>query len=477
MFTIYLGGVVRPAVIQLTQNFVTGIPKHAKWLRENNLSGAGKADKDYMVAMKDVATKNYSAIEKRMEDELLIRGVTVDQYIREIFGGLGTKFSQSKMKVLHWLAYPFSQMEIFNRKSAALTRFRPAYKMALEEGLSEEDAYDKAFESARDYVYDTHYAMGKANLPQIAQGEGVGTAVKTLYTFRSFTHNFAISMYTDLSEGDFKTFMHTMAYVALFGGLMGLPFFKDLFEFIEKQWGFSFTKSIKQALNSVGGKTLETFGMNGLPAMLGANISGSLAIGIPFMGETPADTIYGVYGGMATKLKRAGEAAGRGDKYRVAANLAPEFIRGPLAAAEESKLGKEIFGTSGMATTTRGRPVYDETGKPLSLGAGEAVVKAMGFSPTENAAQKAKDQTIRRQESWAAEAKTDAAETYRVARINGDKKALANLVKDVKEINQGIKDRGIQNLVPFTSVAKVIQSSRQIKGIKERREMQYKKEM
>lgn len=473
MFTWYLGGILRPAIIQLTQNFVTGIPQHAKYLRENKMGGAGKADKDYMTAMKDVATKNYTPIEQRMEEQLLIEGVTVDQYIREIFGGLGTRLNQSKLRVLHYLAYPFSQMEIFNRKSAALTRFRPAYKEALAEGLSEEEAYEKAFESARDFVYDTHYAMGKANLPQIAQGEGVGTAVKTLYTFRSFTHNFALSLYND--RKDWKTVMHTMAYVALFGGLMGLPFFKDLFEFIEKHFGYSFTKSIKQALNSVGGKTLETFGMNGLPAMLGANISGSLAMGVPFMGETPADTIYGVYGGMATKIKRAGEAAARGDKYRVFSNLAPEVLRSPIVAAEESKIGKELFGTPGYSTTTRGRPVYDETGKPLSLGTGEAMLKAVGFSPTENAAQKSKDQTIRRQESWAAEAKADAAETYRIARINKDKDALKNLMRAVKEINDGIRSRGIQNLVPLTSVAKIIQASKESQTKQQRREQRYKR--
>ena len=473
MFTWYLGGILRPAIIQLTQNFVTGIPQHAKYLRENKMGGAGKADKDYVTAMKDVATKNYTPIERRMEEQLLIEGVTVDQYIREIFGGLGTRLNQSKLRVLHYLAYPFSQMEIFNRKSAALTRFRPAYKAALAEGLSEEEAYDKAFESARDFVYDTHYAMGKANLPQIAQGEGVGTGVKTLYTFRSFTHNFALSLYND--RKDWKTVMHTLAYVALFGGLMGLPFFKDLFEFVEKHFGYSFTKSIKQALNSAGGKTLETFGMNGLPAMLGANISGSLAMGVPFMGETPADTIYGVYGGMATKIKRAGEAAARGDKYRVFANLAPEVLRSPIVAAEESKIGKELFGTPGYSTTTRGRPVYDETGKPLSLGTGEAMLKAVGFSPTENAAQKSKDQTIRRQESWAAEAKADAAETYLVARVNGDKDALKNLMRDVKEINTGIRSRGIQNLVPLTSVAKVIQASKQSKTKQQLREQRYKR--
>jgi hypothetical protein len=474
MFTWYLGGVLRPAVLQFTQNFVTGMPKHAQYLRENSLGGAGKADKDYAIAMKDVAFKNYTEIEKRMQEQLFTEGVTVDQYIREIMGSLGSRYSQEYMKFINFLAYPFSRMEQFNRQSAALTRFRPAYQLALKEGLSEEEAYEKAFSSSRDYVYDTHYAYGKANLPQIAQGEGVGIAVKTLYTFKSFTHNYCLAMYNDMAKGDWKTWMHSLAYLALFGGLMGLPFFKDLFEFIEKHFGYNFPGSIRKTLNSAGGKTLETFGMNGIPAMLGMNMSGSLAIGVPFMGETPQDTVYGVYGGQYQKMKRAGEAATRGDWYRFSANMAPEFARGPIVAAEESKIGKEVFGTPGVASTTRGRPVYDEQGKPLSMGTGEAIAKAAGFQPTEFARQKEKDQTVRRQEAWAAEAKTDAAETYRIARLNQKPDALKNMMNSVREINEGIRSRGIEKLVPMATVAKIIESSRQSKTKQAIREQRYK---
>ncbi len=475
MFTWYLGGLLRPAIIQLTQNFVTGIPEHGKYLRSIGQGGAGKAESQYITAMKDVATKNMTSIEQRMQAQLFTEGVTVDQYIREIFGSLGTNLEQRFDKLLRWLAIPFSKMEMYNRQSAALTRFRPAYKLALSEGLSEEDAYKKAFESARNYVYDTHYAMGKANLPQIAQGEGMGIAVKTAYTFKSFTHNYVLEMAHSMSKGDFKTVMHSLAYIALFGGLMGLPFFKDLFEFAEKHFGWSFTKSIRQTLRGVGGKTLETFGMNGLPALLGANISGSIALGIPFMGEDSLATIGGVYEGQLVKFDRAAEAVGRGDWYRVSTNLAPEFMRNPLVAAEESTLGRDIFGTPGVSTTTRGRPVYDESGKPLSMTTGQAITKTLGFNPTEIGRQKEKDQTIRRQETYVQELKTDAGERYRIARINGDPKALSKMMAEVKDINKKIKDRGLESLVPRATVQKIIEASRESQTKKQSREMAYKK--
>ncbi|RPJ12088.1 MAG: PLxRFG domain-containing protein, partial [Deltaproteobacteria bacterium] len=485
MFTWYLGGVLRSAAVQFTQNFVTGIPKHAQYLRDNNLGGAGKADADYIKSMVDVARENYTEEEKRMQDGLLTNNVTVDQWIRSISDGLGSEWSQAWKKVFDVLAYPFSKMEQLNRQSAALTRFRPAYKLALQkvgqkingETFTTEDAYSEAFDSARDFVYDTHYPMGKASYPQIAQGPGLGVAVKTLYTFRQFTHNFVLQTMSDLGRGDFKTFFHSMAYIALFGGMMALPFFKDLFEFIEKKYGYNFPKSIRQTLNSVGGDTLETFGMNGIPAVLGGNISGSLQVGLPWPIGSPApqDTLFGVYGGVGQKVVRAGEAALRGDLTKTLTNLAPEFARGPMTAIEESQFGKETFGTPGFASTPQGNPQFDENGKPLSMTGGEAFVRGMGIQPTRYARQKEKEQEIKRMEAWAADKKTNAAESYRVARINKDPKAMPDLLKAVKKINQGIKNRGMQRLVPPASLSKIIQSSRQIKGAQQRREMAWKK--
>jgi hypothetical protein len=150
-------------------------------------------------------------------------------------------------------------------------------------------------------------------------------------------------------------------------------------------------------------------------------------------------------------------------------------MRGPIVAAEESGIGKERFGTPGYTSTARGRAVYDKAGKPLSLGPGEAIAKAAGFTPTANAEEKELSQTVRRQESWAAEKKADAAEAYRVARVQGDPNAMKDLMTAVREINTGIKSRGLQKLVPLTSVGKIIQNSRQMKGAKERREQAYKR--
>jgi hypothetical protein len=485
MFTWYLGGVVRPALIQLTQNFVTGIPKHAEYLRSIGKGGLGRADKEYTKAMRDIVGEAWgqnvlTPEEKEMEKRLLTEGVTVDQYIREIFGSIGPEHRRKFNKAMSVLATPFSKMEMFNRQSAALTRFRPALEIAKKkvgtkidgEVFTEKDAFNEAFNSARDYVYDTHYAMSKANLPLLAQGEGTGVALKTLYTFKSFMHNFILSTL----QQDWKTTMHSMAYMALFGGLMGLPFMKDIFEWVEREFGMSYTKSIRQTLRGIGGKTLENFGVNGLPAMLGANISGSLAIGVPFMGEDNMQTIGGVYEGQALKFKRAWDALKRGDYTRVAQNISPEFFRSPLTAVEQSQFGKEVFGRPGMAVSPTGEPILNAQGKPLSMTNAQAAFKALGFNPTDYGREQEMNQIIRRQEKWVTEKKANIAQTLKFDRLNGDPNALTKAKKATDELKQGIKDRGIQDLVPHFTFTDIVKASKKKPGAKERREARYKRE-
>lgn len=477
-FLTYLGGLLKSAVVNLTQNPIVGFAELAKYMREHKVGGFGTADLAYARTMKDVLAGNMTDIENRVIREMVSKGIAQDRYIQSIFEGLRDKHGQTALKVARWLGTPFSMTEIFNRKSAAVVLFRVAYPMYLKQGLSEVEAYDTAFEDARTYIDNVHYAYGKANRPLWMQsGDFTSSVLKTAYTFRGFTHNFLLRQAELMSQGDFRTLLHTLAYVGLFGGLMGLPFFKDLFEWIEKEFGYSPTKSIRKTLRGIGGETLEKFGMSGLPSVIGANISGSLAIGLPYPigSETPEDTIFGVYGGMFQKAKRAGEAIGRGDITRAATEVLPEFIRNPAVAMRESEFGKEMMEQPGFATTPRGRAILNAEGKPIQIKGHEVALKALGFNPTESAREREMNQTIKRQEAWTAEKKADAGERYRIAKIKKDPNALKDLMANVKEINAGIRSRGIERLVPLTSVSKIIQSSRQVRGKQQMREMAYKR--
>jgi hypothetical protein len=459
----------------LTQNPIVGFAELHKYMKDNGLKGIG--DVEYAKAMKDVLSKNLTAQEKEFVAQMISKGIAQDQYIQSIFEGLHGKTSQFMLQMARMLATPFSMSEVYNRTSAGVALFRQAYPMYLKQGLSPQDAYDKSFADARTFIDNVHYAYGKTNRPLWMQsGDFTSKVLHTAYTFRGFTHNFLIRQVTLLSQGDWQTFLHTMAYIGVLGGLMGLPLFKDFFDWVEKKFGFSPTSYVRKTLRGIGGKTLEEFGISGLPSVLGANISGSLAVGLPWPigSRTPEDTIFGVWSGMAQKGGRAMEAAGRGDFSRVAQELTPEVIRAPSIALRESAVGKAV-GYPGFSTTPRGQVMLDEEGKPVSIKGHEIALKAIGFNPTTHAREKEKIATTTRQEAWVADQKTHITETLRVAKIKGDPDAVKDMMKSVRELNQKIRSRGLEKLVPMASIQRIIQAAKMKHGIKQRREEAYKR--
>ena len=362
-FAYWLSGNLKSAAMQFSQNFVTGIPFLGRQTK--------RPQKKYIQAMKDVAVDHLTEEEQKALHEAINKGITTNQYVKEITNRVKGGFRGEVGKLVDLLATPFSGMEIFNRKSAFLTMFRVARN---EQKLS----YDEALEKARDYVYDTHYLFGKANLPSWARSGTTGGAIaRTSYTFRSFTHNYLISMVRSLKGPDGKIALdvvaRSLAYLVLFGGAAGLPFLDDLLDELEKILGIPFRTNMRKALKGLGGEMLEKFGMEGLPALLGVDLSGSLKIGLPKASlKGTEETVYGVYGGLFDKGQKVLDAFSRDDILRAIESGSPAFIENLFKAYRMYEQG---------ATTPTGKIIYDEEGKPIQLTAGEALGQAAGFRP------------------------------------------------------------------------------------------------
>jgi hypothetical protein len=119
--------------------------------------------------------------------------------------------------------------------------------------------------------------------------------------------------------------------------------------------------------------------------------------------------------------------------------------------------------------------MMDEQGKPIRIKGHEIGLRAIGFNPTTYAREKEKIATTTRQEAWVADQKTHITETLRVAKIKGDPDAVKDMMKTVRELNQKIRSRGLEKLVPLASVQRIIQAARAKRGIKQRREEAYKR--
>jgi len=121
-------------------------------------------------------------------------------------------------------------------------------------------------------------------------------------------------------------------------------------------------------MQGIGGEYLARFGMEGLPAILGADLTGSLKIGIPTVSFSD---VYGVYGGMYDKGKKAIDSFQRADIYRGIETLLPVFMEAPMKGYRMATKG---------ATTPTGKIMFDE-GKPIKLTPAETVAQALAFRP------------------------------------------------------------------------------------------------
>jgi len=343
---------------------------------------------------------------------------------------------------------------------------------------SEGSVESEAGQAAVEFIYKTHYLMGKSNLPQPMRGaDVVGQGLRGLYTFRSFTHNYALSFFygKDISGKEkIRTLLHSLAYLALLGGLFSLPFLKDFFDWWQKMFGEDIVAGAKENLRKFGGEAAERAGLYGMVGLVLGDISGSLKIGVPFMGD-PADTVYGAVGGMMTKAVRAGKAFATGDTYRGVENVLPEFVANPMRAMRMSEFGKETFGTSGVATNPHGRVMWGSNDKPVQISGWDVPRKIAGFQPVDYSESMGELRAVNDIEAYFDNKRIKIGDRYRVARNNRDSAGIADAMKRLQEFNKERIEKGVQTLIPPMKLSTLSKSMQ--KTSEEKKEIRYKKQV
>jgi hypothetical protein len=359
-FIWYLSGQLKSPVVNFTQNWILGIPLLEK------VTGKG-AKGAYHKAMADVARRKYTPDEKRFLNEMAERGITGDQLTQEITGQAQTDAGKSLHNLVRILATPFSLSEIYNRKVAGLAAYR-AYRV-------KGDTHQQAFDKSRKFIFDVHFLYGTLNAPSGARGGTPGAVIlRTSLTFRNYTFNFIHSMKDMLSEGDFRTMAKAMTYMALLGGASALPFLDGFLDMLERITGISWRKDVQKELEAVGGPILATVGVQGLPALLGADISGSLRIHFPDVtdpGRLIEESVFGVYEGLAKKAFDSTKLILSGQMVRAFETAAPVFVERPMKAFRERE---------GL-TTKQGKPIQLPTGQQIEPTVGESIATGLGFRP------------------------------------------------------------------------------------------------
>ncbi len=361
-FVWYLAGQLKSPVVNFTQNWILGIP-----LLEKAMGRPAKGL--YHKAMADVARKKYSEQERKFINEMAARGITGDQLTKEITGQTQAEAGRLYANVITILAKPFSLSEIYNRKVSGLARFRAA--------IAAGDDYRSAFDKSRKFIFDVHFMYGKLNAPSGARGGTPGAAIlRTSLTFRNYTFNFLHALKGMLSERDFRTVAKSMTYMALLGGASALPFLDGLLDMLERITGISWRKNVKKELENVGGEVLANVGIQGLPALVGVDIGGSLRIHFPDVtdpGRLIEESVFGVYEGLALKAVNSVKAASTGQITRAFEIASPVFLERPLKALRQKDDG---------LTTVRGKVIKDPKGKVIMPTTGENIATGLGFRPS-----------------------------------------------------------------------------------------------
>ena len=400
-FAWYLGGNIKTAVLNLTQNVIVGVPR-----LQMDVEGGARAYIDG--AQKQIVNqyarrftgdkgKGLSEEEARLIQDLYGDALITDAYMEEVrgqvTGGPSTRLWNKLMKVM---GYPMSVAERFNRGSLALAAFRAArdgkMKAAARKryGVEGEKAtYEQAKAFAEEIVRDSHFVYGKPNAPELLRSSTAGRGLGAAFTFKTFTANllglWSWALRTQGKEGAIMVAKGLGATAAL-GGLVSLPFYATLMALFQAATGDDddWTEAIRKQLPQ--NTMLRDIVCYGLPAGAGVNLGGSLKMELALTGGmqkggTPKEVltegigdIIGIPWDMFVERPSKVMEAMRADNYwRAVEEVVPTAVSNGMKAWRLATEGQK---------TLKGRDINDpgEQGA-RKLSSGEAFGKLLGFQP------------------------------------------------------------------------------------------------
>jgi len=384
MFLKMIGAKFSTPILNLTQTVTATIPRllshySATDIHKEHAKSAVKAVRILKQLKADKNNLNFKFLSKAENKAIvkaLLEGDLYAKNAKELTGTIkGNKFMTVTDKITDIAAKPLSVTEQFNRISTTLTAFNLKYN-----GKN----FSEALDYAKNINLDTQFDYSKANVPFFAQGKSkTKAAMRASLAFR----NHAIGMWNlyqqMLDEKNYKGLLYSTAALGVLGGLSAYPFVNAAIEILKKDYGIDIEREIKKE-TGISDKLYEVI-MNGLPTLLGIDMSDLIAFNLPFTGTYNLDKPLPLYileeiGGapvsFAETIGRGTKQISEGEFGKAAESLFP--IAGGEKALKAYRLYSEGF------RDRQGIPDYlynpetqeFEEGK---LTASEAINKAIGF--------------------------------------------------------------------------------------------------
>lgn len=385
MFYKYLGGVLKSAAVNLTQNWVAAAPRLSL---ETNFAYT-KLNKAMVDIVGHYGGKKLAGHEERALRLALQKGWAQEQYVKELMGQLG-KYGSVPNKIKKAAGYPMAMAERFNRESTFLAGYRVMIDKATTMGMAGEEAFQWAVKKAGRIVEDSHFVYGKSNVPGALRGSPVAKLARSAYTFRTFTHNY-LNLLGHLSRQGARgkvAAAKSITAIAGAGGVSSIPFFKTI-EQVALMNGYNPRGWVKEKTQEYFGNTTANVALYGLPAVADIDIGGSIGIEMPgqrallsdnfaeAMGNATVD-ILGVPASIVDDVYSSGKQLYYGDIYRAVEEspVTPVVVSNAMKARREYKEG---------ATTPKGAAIerIGET-EATKLTMGQALKKGIaGFQSVE----------------------------------------------------------------------------------------------
>jgi hypothetical protein len=161
----------------------------------------------------------------------------------------------------------------------------------------------------------------------------------------------------------------------------------------------------------------------------------------------PADTVYGVYGGLGKKALNAMNAAERDDYLRALEFASPSFLESILKAYRMADRG---------ATTPAGKVLTDEQGNPIRLSGGWAAAQAIGFRPERMSEISGEHWTMENVKKHFTEKRNDLYARLRLAKTQEEKQGV---IRDMQRFN--MEARKYRGIIPPIAVSSLREAASQ----------------
>lgn len=411
------------AVINSTQNFMLGVPVLGDELRkiedprgfeaDIEIKGAGsfaKAMKDasmYLMGKNGALTEDEKAFLDLEINRIKKQNLTREQ-TEELFNQ-SSKFGKAMAGASHISSWMFQKTEDMNRISALLV-----YKRYFGKDKKTDSELKDLRKGAELFIQKIHFSYEKWNKLDAFKNPTMRLLEPFVYSLASYNQHLFQTLFSIDRRAKF-------AFAVSLTLLSGIPL-EDLWEKALIEFGDTHTR------RHVGDNAGADFLLAGVPGMLGADLSGSLAMNMPpvvdlAMGLMGIENMNdGPFQSIVGNLSKLIAEGGDWDAFR-------NYF--PMLAVKSLIQGIHEYETG--LTTRSGRPMTMD-GDPIKRNEVSAIFKALGVNTSDIGSIKKRNWRDKQLASKWSDKKSDLIDRY----ISADEKGKKAIMSEIKEFNRSV---------------------------------------